>query len=447
MLDIMTLAEWKASTASLVQWRYLHANLQAIDNALSAYELVPKQNIENRIRALNRIMNVTEGYAGGEGADFLGGISWWFQTAPHIQNKLAQAGILFKQAEAKREYLAGILGIEYNLGAFFGQGGLVRTDPPLNQLHAIVRSAANLQKYIGSVDAGRRLDMHYWTEAIDPLHRHWGNPRNSPVFAAWMARRWDNQSSTTTLSFFRWMETLTDQESHALLQTGEKLPLLSTNYQDAVGREEFRIRVNGNHLKYLASPNSNNLEMWGTEKYSTNFGGQGWCIFVMSPEGELYASSHDQDRGWFHSAFMGGKPVRAAGELWARNGKLYVMTDKSGHYKPGIQHLVDAARELNNQGLDISSLQIWARHTLGGMAPRPFHDGIWYMSVDAEQYLRTDDLGRSMLYDFGYSAKFGGIRGTYRGGFAKANQVWIQANEADLANKNKFQGGTCGARQ
>lgn len=78
------------------------------------------------------------------------------------------------------------------------------------------------------------------------------------------------------------METLTDQELLALLQTGEGLPLLSANYQDAVGREEFRILVNDNHLKYLKTPNATNLEMWSTEKYSTNFSGEGWCIFVMS---------------------------------------------------------------------------------------------------------------------------------------------------------------------
>lgn len=113
MLDIMTLAEWKASTALWSQVHSWHANLQAIDDALSAYETVPKQKIEDRILKLSRIMGVTERYVAGQ--DVNSGVLYsYFQTQTHIDNKAVQALILLKQAEAKREYLAGIMGIERN---------------------------------------------------------------------------------------------------------------------------------------------------------------------------------------------------------------------------------------------------------------------------------------------------------------------------------------------
>jgi hypothetical protein len=433
-LDIMTLAEWKTLSGHWSQIRgWGHQNLRAIDGALSQYELLPKHDLHARIRGLNQIMNVTEGYQNDKDVNSKVG---FLQT--RRENKVAAAAILFRQAEAKREYLASVLGIERNLGAFFGQGGMARRDQtPQERLRSIITSAANLSKYIGSASQGKQIDMTYWTEAIDPLHRHWGNPRNSPVFQAWTRQRWEGEAPGTTHSFFRWLETLTDQQVRLMLQG---MDLLSTKYQDAVGREEYRVLVNENRLKYLAAPDD--MQAWSTEEYETNFGGHGWCIFVMSLEGRLYANSHINEEGWFHSAFMGGKPVTAAGELWARNGRLYVMTDKSGHYKPGFQHLVDAAGELHRQGLDISRLQIWARHTQGGMAPRL--GGIWYMAVDAEEHLRSNDISRSQLYDFGYAA--GGIRQTFRGVIARENIVSIASTEADLGDKAKFQGCTCGAR-
>ena len=68
------------------------------------------------------------------------------------------------------------------------------------------------------------------------------------------------------------------------------------------------------------------------------------------------------------------------------------------------------------------------------------------MSVDADEYLRSNDLNSSMLYDFGYHS-FAASRNTFKGGLANQNLKRIEANEADLADKKKFLGCTCGVRQ
>jgi hypothetical protein len=207
-----------------------------------------------------------------------------------------------------------------------------------------------------------------------------------------------------------------------------------------VGRGQFRIPIQQQHLRRLNGQDE--LVNWGTDGYTTNFGGDGWCIFVMDLEGNLYANNHDNSKGFFHSAFMGGQPVIAAGELWVRDGVLYVMTDKSGHYKPGFQHLVDAATRLQADGLDLSRLQIWARHTAGGTAPR--FGGIWYMSIDAHHYIQSQNLATSTLFDFAYGG--GGVRNTFVGGLLQQHIRPINATLQHLSDKERFRGATCGPR-
>lgn len=84
-----------------------------------------------------------------------------------------------------------------------------------------------------------------------------------------------------------------------------------------------------------------------TQTWRTEFSGQGWGIFVYSmpmpaPEGTIgrFLFSYNHRAGWsHHSSFLGGKPVTAAGEWIVRDGRVRVITAKSGHYKPTWQNL------------------------------------------------------------------------------------------------------------
>ncbi len=433
-LDIMTLAEFQAATSHWYQMRSSgHTRLRAIDTALRNYEATPGHDLIERIKKLNGIMNATEAYVNDK--ETTGTLK---STRDRRSDKVNQAQVLLDQATAKREYLAAVLGIERNFPAFFGHGGTREDQTAEEHLRGIISSAAKLKDYIGSSGVGKQIDMTYWSEAIDPLHRHWGNPSNSKVFQSWMRRRWEGEAPTTTLGFFRWMESIGDRR--LVLEILDNNEMLCTRYQDSVGRGEFRIPIHEHRLKRMNGQDE--LVNWGTDTYNTNFGGDGWCIFVMDLAGNLYANNHDNTKGFFHSAFMGGQPVMAAGELWARNGVLYIMTDKSGHYKPGFQHLVAGATQLRDNGLDISQLQIWARHISGGMAPKV--GGLWYMSIDATGFIQSQNTAQSMLYDFGYGA--GGVRNTFVGGLQANHLRSINATPEHLGSKETFRGGTCGAR-
>lgn len=391
-LDICSLSEWKRSSSHWSQARgYGHSKLGQIDATLQAYHLIPKNMIGERMRALGQIVAVTNQYSQNKAT---GSIVAFVQT--RRENKVAAAEALHGQAKAKMTYLEAVQEAELALPSFFGSGA--KTAPSKDKWKPLAHEILGLQKYIGPPDAGRVLDESYWTEAIDPLHRNWEHPNNSPIFQKWLKLR--HEDKTTTLSFYRWFETLTDQD---VQQLTKGLGLLATAYQDAKGREQLRVFVDSHKLRKLDSPDD--FTDFSTAPYHTNFAGQGWCIFVISPEGNLYANKHDDREGWFHAAFLGGKPVMAAGELFAKDGVLYAMTPKSGHYKPKPEDLIAGLKELRREGLDLKNTQVMAFKfdangkgiiAKGGGTLCAWYDAVTYIASNGVRgLLRTEGISGS----------------------------------------------------
>ena len=389
-LDIMTKSEWKkSSSAGKLAIRANHKHLIKIDSSLEAYHAVAKPDIEGRIRALSNLMHVIENY--GEvkrGANP--------QLSVKQRRKIEASEALYAQADAKREYFASVLGIERNLKGMFGVGNAVRIQTQgEGRFKALAEIVYGAIKYTGGPSQGRMLHESYWTEAIDPLHRNWGHPTNSPVFKRWAKLRYED--GVTPLSFYRWFETLSDEDLQQLVPAG----LLATQYQDEAGREQFRVYVHGGKLK---QPGANEvLELFSTANYRTNFAGDGWSIFVISTDGKLYANNHDDQAGWFHAAFMGGKPVIAAGELYVRNGILYAITPKSGHYKPRATDIINGLKTLSDGGLNLDNAQAMAfvfkdgRGVLakgGGTLCEWYDANIYQASGGTGGLLRTDGISK-----------------------------------------------------
>jgi hypothetical protein len=92
-----------------------------------------------------------------------------------------------------------------------------------------------------------------------------------------------------------------------------------------------------------SDPNSN--APYSTANCSTNFSGKGFAIFVMDEDGQIYASSHMMSQ-FHHSSFLGSSmPAAGAGEIKVEDGKLTLISNKSGHFKPSPYHLAQAVRE------------------------------------------------------------------------------------------------------
>ncbi|RJF99468.1 PAAR domain-containing protein [Noviherbaspirillum saxi] len=82
----------------------------------------------------------------------------------------------------------------------------------------------------------------------------------------------------------------------------------------------------------------------------------GKAIFVMDGEGNFFAYKYAEVGEFHHSSFLAGKPVAAAGELTSYDGLIVEISNKSGHYKPSVDFLLQAMNELENKGVSIESI-------------------------------------------------------------------------------------------
>ncbi len=79
--------------------------------------------------------------------------------------------------------------------------------------------------------------------------------------------------------------------------------------------------------------------------------GQSRAIFVMDPDGNIYASMHHSLGEFHHSSFLAGEPVAAAGEIVVEKGTLTTITRGSGHYRPSEELLDQALEVLKRNGV------------------------------------------------------------------------------------------------
>lgn len=87
-----------------------------------------------------------------------------------------------------------------------------------------------------------------------------------------------------------------------------------------------------------------------TRRMVTAMMGPGYCIYVMSAEGNLHVSSHSVGHR-HHSSLLGGSMVAGAGELKVTTGRLEYLSNKSGHYRPDFFQFVQTLGQLYVSGV------------------------------------------------------------------------------------------------
>ncbi len=124
----------------------------------------------------------------------------------------------------------------------------------------------------------------------------------------------------------------------------------------------------------LATPAESRLRgaVPDTSHMSTAFGGStGRGIFVLT-QGHLhvtdtsrYAAMFRETEGpgsgvieAYHSSITGGRPVDAAGEIEIRDGRVVAISNLSGHYRPGPEHLLNTLSWLAGRGIDVSGITV-----------------------------------------------------------------------------------------
>jgi len=122
----------------------------------------------------------------------------------------------------------------------------------------------------------------------------------------------------------------------------------NVRYLDEVAREEYLLRIEGGKVT--------SSEGGGYDTHGE------FAIFVLSPDGALYATTEDETGIFHHSSFLAGGPVAGAGELIVAGGSITTFTDRSGHYRPGTAHTGQTLCWLAEQGVDLSAVTFRSIH-------------------------------------------------------------------------------------
>jgi hypothetical protein len=131
----------------------------------------------------------------------------------------------------------------------------------------------------------------------------------------------------------------------------------SVAYLNRDQRESQRLRFHNGKI-YDAKG-----DLFDTSKAISAFSGSAGmgpakAIFVMDSSGNIYASNNHAKGKFHHSSFLAGRPVAAAGEILVRNGILLEVNRMSGHYRPDVNQLMQAASQLQSSGVDMSRVKL-----------------------------------------------------------------------------------------
>ncbi len=86
-------------------------------------------------------------------------------------------------------------------------------------------------------------------------------------------------------------------------------------------------------------------------------------IFVVGLDGEMYLwkksdAQSPEEYSFSHASFFSGAPVASSGKMTVRNGKIILITDHSGHYRPKRKEMLIALKTLRKYGVDISDIAV-----------------------------------------------------------------------------------------
>ncbi|MEV4754645.1 WXG100 family type VII secretion target [Micromonospora sp. NPDC049559] len=126
------------------------------------------------------------------------------------------------------------------------------------------------------------------------------------------------------------------------------LPGNGVHYMDDAEREAHRVFVGPDGLLHRSDGTLFDTSEGGAI-HTDGVGGR--AIFVMDDQGNIYASTNQEVGVTHHSSFLGGQPVAGAGELQVTQGRLDMVTDHSGHYRPGRTYTNQVVDTLRNGGV------------------------------------------------------------------------------------------------
>ncbi|WP_405136719.1 hypothetical protein [Nocardia sp. NBC_01388] len=242
----------------------------------------------------------------------------------------------------------------------------------------LYRGEAGSRGLIGSVEEHRAADSAEMISATDTaapsrLHRNRsGNPRSAHVPTT--VRELDlpqSGESTTGLDTptvrLRGTSAAPDTPTLRISKTYDTTEMknagteyLSRGWQPGVRyygpieRQQFALTVREGRLYDARGV------PFDTATAVSHWGGEGRAIFVMDRRGRIYASN-EHGATLKHSSFLAGDPVAAAGELTVAEGRITLISDNSGHYRPPRRYTFQLIDRLKRQGIDVDDIAVEMR--------------------------------------------------------------------------------------
>lgn len=200
----------------------------------------------------------------------------------------------------------------------------------------------------------------YHLEKLD--HKHRMGDVLQQLYPEWQ----QSPAVARGMSFFEWLDSLSYFEVYAKLKQLKNESYARANAPAFMKGVAYLDRLTRRHYVVVPSTRKQML-LWNERPLSTAhletvFSGKGWGAWVLSSTDRFYTGPHV--RGEFHhSSFLSGKHVKAAGEWKVEKGRLKFITGKTGHYRCGIQQLVEALQLIQSKiGLGGANVVVWDPH-------------------------------------------------------------------------------------
>lgn len=123
----------------------------------------------------------------------------------------------------------------------------------------------------------------------------------------------------------------------------------TVKYLDDSELENYELTVKDGKIVHAGGPDAG--KPFDTKDASSHASGGGCAIFVMRPDGKIYASKYHEAGAFHHSSLSQGNEVAAAGELVVEGGVLKEVSNQSGHYAPTQLQNDQLLLELSERGL------------------------------------------------------------------------------------------------
>jgi hypothetical protein len=249
-----------------------------------------------------------------------------------IKDQPAFPGKLSTETLTKEEWVEMRLGLERKLST-----GL---------LHRVNQAAKIVGKGLVAIEnrgmKGAILEHPYQMEAI--LVQHPMGDTITALEAKWLA-------SEDTMNFGNWLqanhpEVLTAKGVEYFSEEDWQLTALCLNDNGAFMIGNTLYNTANERVGVGMDPQTNEM------RYKN-----GVAMYVVGPDQTFHATSQVVYEK-HHSSILAGGAVIGAGECKIENGELVMISNKSGHYKPSKENMLDVLRVLQRQNVQLSGVKL-----------------------------------------------------------------------------------------